>query len=156
MDGTETGFSKAWSLGCALLVILVLLGLAAAVGIHWGDGPDSSDDEIAALTSALEQEFGHPPVVDLVCVYPVVGVGPCVPGRGGSREVALTFEDYALPPASSAQEHARRIARFAHESSAFATESDKTVVVFHEGDEWASVTRRYSFEVTDLARAAPP
>ncbi len=83
-------------------------------------------------------------------------MAPCVPGRSGSREVTLTFDGYPLSPALDPREHARRIARFAYERSTFAEESDKTVVVFREGDEWASVTRKYSFVMADLATPTKP
>ena len=83
-------------------------------------------------------------------------MAPCVPGRSGSREVTLTFDDYQLRPALDPREHARRIAQFAHERSTFAEESDKTVVVFRDGDEWASMTRKYSFVMADLVTPAQP
>lgn len=146
-------------LGGSLLVAATVLALTAAKGLDWaavrGGGSAGSDDEILALTRALEEELGHEPAVDMVCVYPVVGVGPCVPGRGGSREVTLTFDDYQLPATPDPREHARRIARLAHERSVFGAESDKTVVVFREGDEWASVTRRYSFARAGLVAFQP-
>lgn len=102
------------------------------------------------LALELARQLGDQPDVSFVCRLPVVGEAPCLPGEGaGTREVTLTFTDYDLPAGVDPQEHARRIAAIAHESSGFAREADETVVVFHEGDESASVLRRYSFPAED-------
>lgn len=71
--------------------------------------------------------------------------------EGGAREVTLTFSDYDPPPGVDPRELARSMARAAYESSAFAAESGKTMVVFEEGDDSASVVRKFSFAAGELA-----
>ena len=134
---------------------MLVVGIALLIGLDW-DGIGNADeggggDAERELGEVLSREFGVPPNVEFVCTLPVVGEAPCLPGdSAGQREVTLTFADYELPEGVDPREHARRIAVVAHDTSPFVRESNKTEVVFQEGDEWASVLRKYSFTAGQL------
>lgn len=143
-------------LGCAILAVLLAVGLTLLAGLDWSAigtaGDSGSRDEKLGLARELSREFGDQLTVEFVCRLPVVGEVPCLPGEGaGSREVTLTFTGYQLPAGVNPHEHARRIAGVAYAASTFLRGSDKTTVVFHEGDESASVRRSYSFAAHELA-----
>ena len=140
-------------IGCSVFVVLLVAGIALLAGVDWDQvgGENGSGGEEAELGRELAAKFGNQPTVEFVCSLPVVGEAPCLPGQGaGTRDVTLTFSDYELPTGIDPQEHARRIALAAHEVSAFVRDADRTEIVFYEGDESASVLRKYSFAAEAL------
>ena len=146
-------------LGCSALVVLVVVGIAVVVTLNRDTNgiARGTDNETHSLSQGLEQEFGGQPQVELVCRFPVVGIAPCIPNNDmGSREVTLTFTNYVLPKGVTPEEQARRIAILAFKTSVFVRESDKTEVIFEEGSESASVSRRYSFSGEELAAGEAP
>ncbi len=137
-------------LGCAVVVILLAVAVAVLGGVNWGaisgGGDSPPEGEKTQLAKALHSELGQLPRVEFTCRLPVVGEAPCPPGgSAGTREVVITFEDYPLPARVDIQVHAAEIAETACRASAFVKEADQTKVVFFEGDDVASVLRRYSF-----------
>ena len=139
--------------GCSVFLVLLVVGIALLAYIGSGQigGSNGSANEEAELGQELTRQFGNRPAVKLVCYLPVVGEAPCLPGEGpGRRQATLTFTDYELPTGVDPQIHARRIVAAAYEASSFIREADKTEVVFHEGDESASVLRRYSFGAGEI------
>ena len=148
-------------MGCAVVGVVLILGVALLVGIDWervvGGGEDAGGDPELELALELAESFGDQPEVELVCRLPVVGEAPCLPSeRAGSRELTATFTDYEPPAGVDPREHAWEIARAAYQSSVLVRESDRAVIVFHQGDESASVTRRYSFRAGELTAGELP
>ena len=135
--------------------MLLVVGIVLVSGVDWDQigGNNGSGDGELGLGQELARRFGSQPVVEFVCHLPVVGKAPCPPGRGaGERQATLTFTGYELPAGVDPQDHARQIAAAAYEASGFVRDADKTEVVFFEGDESASVLRRYSFAASELNR----
>ena len=147
-------------LGCSAFVALVVVGIAVVVTLNGDtngiDGAKGTDNDILSLSQDLEKEFGGQPQVDLVCRFPVVGIAPCINNEFGTREITLTFTDYELPQGVTPEVLARRIAILAFKTSAFARASDKIEVIFEEGSESASVSRRYSFSGEESAAGEAP
>ena len=144
-------------LGCSAFAVLLILGIAALTGLNWSEirsaAAQGSASEELALARELASEFGHQPEVEFECRLPVVEVAPCAlfAKERGSRDVRLTFSNFERPPGVAADELARRIARAAYQASTFAGRADRAEVVFEEGDESASVARRFAFSVQELA-----
>ena len=152
MDGT-----KKVLLGCCVFAVLLILGIAAVTGLDWSEirsaAAQGSASEELALARELARQFGHQPEVEFECRLPVVEVAPCalLAKERGSREVRLTFSNFERPPGVVADELARRIALAAYQASTFAGRADHAEIVFEEGDESASVARRFAFAVQELA-----
>jgi hypothetical protein len=137
------------------------VGIAVVVALNWDrTGIDRTTDK-NSLGQDLEKEFGSPPLVEFECIFPVVGVAPCIlDSDSGRREVRLTFTNYELPGGISPEEQARRIALLSFEVSEFVKHSDKTEVIFENigsGESGNfSQTSKYSFDRDELAAVVAP
>ena len=142
--------------GFSAFVVMVAVGIALVVTLSgsWNglEGGKRSNNDPEFLRQKLADEFSGQPEVEFVCRFPVVGPAPCIfDGDVGSREVTLTFINYELPNGVTPEEQARRIAIAAFKTSDFATNSDKTEVIFIESSDSTSLSRKYSFTSEDLA-----
>ena len=90
----------------------------------------------------------------------VVGAAPIREKLKAQQERAIARAREAIAKAREnhelTEEQARRIAILAFKTSAFARESDEIEVIFEEGSESASVSRRYSVSGEELAAGDAP
>ena len=117
-------------------MVLVALSLAVLLALKWDkSNVDSSDTATESLSKDLEEEFGGQPLVEFICVLPLVGPAPCVLDNDEvSRQVTLTFTNYELPLGIAPEEQARRIAVLSFNASDFVKESDEMNVIFESTD----------------------
>ncbi len=147
-------------LGCSAFLVLVAVGLAVLLALNWDKSDvDASDVATDSLSEDIKGEFGVQPLVEFLCVLPVVGPAPCLLDNDlVHRQITLTFTNYELPLGITQENLARRIAVRSFNSSDFVKRSDEMNVIFEDAERGefatASRTSKYTFGPEDLAAAA--